>query len=211
MKNPITKAYELVDDSLMYLANKAVQGYNWTTGRTKADLANKMLFVAPILESQGVFNFHPLAAMFFVPLSIYGSHRTQKKNISIEKKEASALNKGVLDLEVINYKDKLKGDALVSGSGAFLWLNCAERVSSGYFIQGEPAQLMNLCTSLGCLCRTTADFVMRADYLPPRKSAFKRAKEKLTEILKEIELNPPIPVPQPAFVPIPIEARYQNE
>ncbi len=54
MVNPIYKAYEKFDEGIMYFANKAVQGYNWTTGGTKTDLANGLLTVAPIADAIGV-------------------------------------------------------------------------------------------------------------------------------------------------------------
>ena len=40
IKIPGMKLYERLDDGLMSCANTAVRGYNWTTGYTKADLAN---------------------------------------------------------------------------------------------------------------------------------------------------------------------------
>jgi len=49
MKNPL----QYVDDTIMYGVNKGVHAWNWTTGRTKADLANEMLTVASVSESLG--------------------------------------------------------------------------------------------------------------------------------------------------------------
>ena len=39
MTNPISKAYEKLDDAIMYGVNKGVRAWNWSTGRTKSDLA----------------------------------------------------------------------------------------------------------------------------------------------------------------------------
>jgi len=65
MENPITKGYEWFDNTLMYGANKAAHTWNWTTGRTKSDLANKMLTVAPVMESTGFIMVYPLTGDFY--------------------------------------------------------------------------------------------------------------------------------------------------
>ena len=50
MENPIWSAYQKFDDVVMYGVNKGVRAWNWTTGKTKTDLANSLLTVAPIFE-----------------------------------------------------------------------------------------------------------------------------------------------------------------
>ena len=55
MKNPISYLYEKTDDAIMHFVNKGVKAWNWTTGKSKADLVNKMLCVAPIGECVGDF------------------------------------------------------------------------------------------------------------------------------------------------------------
>jgi len=39
MTNPISKAYQKLDDAVMCGVNKGVRAWNWSTGRTKSDLA----------------------------------------------------------------------------------------------------------------------------------------------------------------------------
>ena len=55
MKNPISYLYEKTDDAIMHFVNKGVKAWNWTTGKSKADLVNKLLCVAPIGECVGDF------------------------------------------------------------------------------------------------------------------------------------------------------------
>lgn len=200
MTNPLSKIYDFVDDGLMYFANKAVQGYNYTFGGTKADLANKMLFVAPILESIGYLNWGvaPLAT----PIMLLNSHLDQKKNKQIEKLEISSAESDCQNIEVNHYK---KSTASVFGpmfilTGTFISLPFDVR-NNGVLIPDET--YTNLALGIGNIIRGSSFYIMRADYLPPRKSVFKRAGERLTEIIKEIELNPPIPIPQP----IPVRVR----
>ena len=69
MTNPISKAYEKLDDAIMYGVNKGVRAWNWSTGRTKSDLAN-------LLENSGlvvmtVGNVNCLGPLLAVPLSAY--------------------------------------------------------------------------------------------------------------------------------------------
>lgn len=45
--------YKTIDNTLMKGANSVVRAYNWTTGKTKSQLVNSMLIVAPILEISG--------------------------------------------------------------------------------------------------------------------------------------------------------------
>ena len=55
MRNPISAAYQLFDDTLMYGANRGVRAYNWTFGGTKDELANYLLMGGCILNSVGSF------------------------------------------------------------------------------------------------------------------------------------------------------------
>ncbi|MBS3165821.1 hypothetical protein J4444_01740 [Candidatus Woesearchaeota archaeon] len=51
MMNP----FKTLDDGIMYFTTKGVYAYNWTTGGTKAELANTLLGVAPVFETGAWF------------------------------------------------------------------------------------------------------------------------------------------------------------
>jgi hypothetical protein len=105
MKNP----YTMLNNALMKGANAAVYAYNWTTGRTKADLANKMLTVAPILEIPGYLN--SLGYGFtsaLAPMCLFYTHSTQKNFEGNEQKEADSLDRDMKDLGVEKYKNTLR-------------------------------------------------------------------------------------------------------
>jgi len=74
--------------------------------------------------------------------------------------------------------------------------------------KNTPYENEFLTIGIGYSIRATSYYVMRADYFPPKKSLFKKAKEKLTEKLKNVDLNP---LPQPQPVPISIMPRISKK
>lgn len=196
MKNPIYKAYEKLDNAIMYGADKAAHAWNWTTGRTKANLANKLLAIAPILEISGTVLIAIPTAAFFAPFSLYFSHDVQKRNIQYEKLEEKAAENQIINSEVESYKQASKK------FGYLITLPAAFDYS--FFMLSYN---QNKYPSLGFASRTTGFFlrsvafhIMRTHYLPPRKNCLSRAKDKLAEILQERVLRPaPAPMPVPAL------------
>ena len=189
----ITKAYQKFDDGLMYLANKAVKAYNWTFGRTKADLANELLTVAPILEGAGFLQrefpqIHvPLVFMF-----LHLAHISQKDNKHIEHREIEASKSNCKDLAVENYKNG------ICKLFPAIWLSSA-------VIQGYPSGKSyadDILTGTGNIIRASSYYIMRADSLPPKKHCLSRAKDKIKAKLAERRLTP-----QPAYVQWGLEDR----
>jgi len=189
--------FELLDDGLMYLANKGVQAWNWTTGKTKADLANKMLTVAPVLETLGALNTNPFLISTLIPLSFYASHVRQKGNTQMEKIEVDALEKGAASLDVEEYKRKSKEIAPVWLANSALWQ--VHTSAKGYILHDRS--VTDSLLSLGFAVRAGSYYVMRTDYLPPKKNVFSRARDKLTEMLQGINWNP-LPQPVPSLAPV---------
>lgn len=105
------------------------------------------------------------------------SHVTQKRNKKLEIEEENALDNNA---QLAPSEYLLHSIMGYSGSG---WGAC--------FIS-QPNIELNI-TGTGHAIRGASHFVMRADYLPPKKSAFRRAKDKLVEKLYEANLKP---VPQ---------------
>ena len=191
MKNPL----QYVDDTIMYGVNKGVHAWNWTTGRTKADLANEMLTVASVSESLGAIfmgRIAPIAFIMVAPSMLFFSHFAQKINTKQEKLEEEALENEALSLDA-----KLNNNS--HKANAYLWL-------SGSTFQYAPKETdynANLGLGTGHALRSLSHFVMRADYLPPRKSCVRRGLESLAKMYKESKLKP-------AIEPIPI-SYYQSE
>ena len=173
MKNPIWKAYEKFDDVVMYGANKGVRAWNWTTGKTKADLANSLLTVAPIFEGTGFIMANPAVGAIFALAHIGISHLYQKSNKEQESLEKNALEKGVL-LAPGNFHEK-RNTFL---SGGFLAFSAVQ------FSIGEP---YNIMVGTGYTVRSSSYYVMRADYMKPRRNVARRVMDKLSDLVSETD------------------------
>lgn len=188
MKNPISMGYELLDNTLMYGANKAVHVWNWTTGRTKSDLANKMLTTAPVMEGAGYIIMHPLIGGLMTLALLGLSHSTQSSNKRIEEKEIEAIENEALDYEVEQYKKskcETLGPIWLFAGGAHMFVG----TSSG---GTNEISIDNYLMGSGHGLRASSYYIMRADYLPPRKNCISRAKDKLVEIVQNYRPQPTI-------------------
>ncbi|MBI2629754.1 hypothetical protein HYW76_01505 [Candidatus Pacearchaeota archaeon] len=194
--NIIWRAYENLDNFLLYSAEKAVHAWNWTTGKTKADLANLFCDMKAITFSIGAISSGPLAGILVTPIVLYAIHRNQLGQRDIEKLEVEALNSSALNHEVVKYKSDCKAASAIGLS----FFSCLELLS---FINPKEAEKYHLFGA-GMLFNSASCYVMRTDYLPPRKSVVKRAKEKLTEMLQEYrekqKSKKPIPQPIPYLI-----------
>jgi len=70
VKNPITKAYQTIDDILMYAANKAVDAWNWTLGGTRDELADFLSANGAIFGSLGAMNLETKGKMILIPANL---------------------------------------------------------------------------------------------------------------------------------------------
>lgn len=194
MGNIFSNAYEKLDDTIMKGVNASVRAYNWTTGKTKADLANKLLTIAPIAESTGFIGLS-YNNPFFLPISLsisgammFISHDAQERNKETDMLEKKALEDGCLDFKVESRKEadgKIgPACAIMVGFQGAMGATRSNDNFAGYLIAG------------GNLVRGASYYVIRVDYLPPRKSAVKRGLEKLAEIIEEYK--PPVLQPAPA-------------
>lgn len=184
MKNPLITAYQAVDNALMYGANKAVHAWNWTTGKTKTDLANTLLagsFIGyatgSIIHAAGK-NPTPLAYLDYTTacLMSIGYPVISKRNRRMEEKENKAQEAHCLDGEVEDNKRFYKGvGGLFIGAGI-------PRVAVG-FLKDDPYELAtDLSIGAGNLLMGFAQgYVIRADTLPPRKNCIRRGLENLAE------------------------------
>lgn len=195
MTNIFENAYSALDESIMKGINKGVKAWNWTTGKTKADLANGLLTAAPMLECLGLLKVSPYSLIPGILASIpflFITHITQKSNREMEKVEASALDKNALDFRLYAYE---KTNSLIGP----LWLVISGMQGSlGYFERNRNWE-DNFFLASGHFLRSMSYYVMRTDYFPPRKSCVKRGLDKLDSILEEYRARPrevPIPTPE---------------
>ena len=194
--NPIKKAYEKFDDAIMSGVNKSVRAWNWTTGRTKSDLAKVINHTSNITAcADFILYFPPTAAFIFFPFYFIDSYISTKKWDKIEEQEINALQKGCKDIEVEIGKKDLERRGfmdLLTGSG----------VGSVGLIYGNKYDYFNYILGTAVIVRAFSHYIMRADSLPPRKSAFSRAKDKLSEKLSSPQTEP---------VSVPAEANRNND
>ena len=105
MRNPISAAYQLFDDTLMYGANSGVRAYNWTFGGTKDELANGLLTGGAVLLSAGSIVMRSILSPVLVPFSLYFAHFFQKENSRCTEMERRALERRALDARAEIYKN----------------------------------------------------------------------------------------------------------
>ncbi len=203
--NPLVKAYLAVDNALMYGANKTVQGWNWLTGETKSQLANKLLTLAPIaLAASYSYGAKPgempSAAMLTGGFLAY-SHFFQNKNLRFEEKELNAAQESLKDPESEFYKNVVCRGVPAAHFGGSLALTGAVSAAP---IEGDYGTNLGLFLG-GQALYAGSFFLMRADSVPPRKSCFRRGLEKLVEGWDNYKEQK---VLEPALVPV---RRFQRE
>lgn len=169
------KVYQKFDGAVMYGVNKGVHAWNWTTGKTKADLANSLLTVAPVLEGVGVMMINPVMGAVSAAMMLFISHYMQVRNKEQETLEEDALKKGLL-LNPGNVYERFN-EIVGPMYGAF---------SGVHSSMGEPNGLV---IGVGHGVRASSCYVMRADYLPPGKNVVDRVKDKLTDLVRESEVG----------------------
>lgn len=182
--------YEKLDSALMEGVNSGVRAWNWTTGRTKADLANLLLGVTPILDSMSQLvepnpSKYAMLALLLSTSSIY-AHYQQKRNSAMEKIEAKALESNAKSMDVERYNQNNKG------------FQCPYWMGLGGVLTAMPSKnCSNQFIGASDVMRGLSFYVMRADYLPPKKNCLSRAMDKVSDAIA-----------QASQVPVPVPVRY---
>ena len=171
--------YEKFDSTLMRGVNAGVRAWNWTTGKTRAELANNLELGGAVFWSIGVFGMNKVAGAIGVPLAALGTYGAAILNNKQDKVEAEALEKKALDpfAERRKAKHSFWGPAYATFSG----LSATTKASSGY--DGTTFAI-----AYGCFAASS--YVMRAENLPPRKSVIARAADSLKEMMQQPVLQP---------------------
>jgi len=175
----MTNLYERFDKFMMNRTNEAVQAWNWTTGRTKSDLASILTVGANFALVCTGYDHNVHTGNILAPICLLNAALSPRYLKKREEKEISAAERGLKDLEVEAQKqvEKLIGTyymtvapivALIPGIGSTFSRDAM--ITSGLF--------------------AASNYVMRADCLPPRKNALSRGLEKIRETLQEAVLQP---------------------
>jgi hypothetical protein len=170
--------YNKIDDTLVYGAQKVAEAWNWTTGKTKKDLANSILTITPVLKGGAfLFDFGLVTGGVIIPVCIYYSLREQKINREQEILEKKSSESGAMIDPYFERIHKFQGKIDLSLGGGVAIIN-----------QGRTLAFVGV----GLMLEGFSHYVMRGDYLPPRKNVLSRAKDKLTDMLKRPQLAPAI-------------------
>lgn len=190
--------YNALDSAIMGGVNKGVHAWNWTTGKTKAELANILDSGYGICFSVGICELFPIGGILIFPLCLLGCHTTQENNTIMEKLERNALENGCLDSRVECYKGERRIVGGINAIGGVFGFAIAANYKNP-----DDKNFMNYVGTFmvgsGFLMEAASNYVMRADYFPPRKNCVRRGLDKLSEIVESYR-------PQPTLAPI-IEAK----
>lgn len=175
--------YQRIDNSIMKGVNKAVRAWNWTTGRTKADLANTIVVAGMASTLTAAFLDKSYLTASAVDIG-FGTLLVMI-NKHIEKLEKEAVERNALDINAEKYKSFYK---------VFGPFNVGITIPS-LISQNPHIGFTRKLSYLGGTFFGIQAYIMRADYLPPRKSAFAIGWEKAKEWLRT-------PVPEPVHARI---------
>jgi len=177
--------YEHFDRFMMARTNEAVQAWNWTTGRTRAELADVLQVSANVCASAHFLQRNNAIGYLVVPLFVYGayaSHQVHEKQDKLESKAAQNSLKNMV-VENIKQSNKFWSPIFMGVSGLGITTDLASGKNDNFLI------------STANFLFGARGYVMRADYLPPKKSIFARAKDYIREAMQ-----------QPVLQPVPIKA-----
>ena len=159
MKSP-TNLYFTADKFLVDRANEAVKAWNWTTGRTRAELADVFNVAGGVMASY----ISPLLSPLWAH-NIFRFHNFNQRQDILEE----------------------SGDNTLS---IFVELNrrSNEKISRIYLPLGIA--VMNIADYLeilgaGTISIGVGSYIMRAGYQAPRKDCVQRGIEKLSEIVRQ--------------------------
>jgi len=192
---------EKIDKGVMYLANKAVHGWNWTTGKGKADLANLLFLLGSgaCIGGDVVKKDYHMVEVGGIVLGI-GSIAYGLYNKKVERLERDALKREAKSFDAEVYKHILKsvGNFLLCAASGFIAFNLSSHNDLEKNPEAHSLKTGALIFNAGLAMIASSSFVMRADYLPPRKNCLARGWEKAKEIAEKYSqiLNPQ-PQPQP--------------
>lgn len=192
--------YEKFDRVMQAGANKIVGGWNWTTGRTKSELAN-LLNIAGWASVSGGLILTGAVGYMLLPLNVCFSYGNAKLFKDIEKIEERNKDSEALDLEVISDRNLNKLSA-----GINLGLGITDFAYSKYLPDDERnpnRSASHLLLETGFSLMALSYYVMTAENLPPRKNCISRGLDYLVDTIRTMS-------PHPAYAPIQIRGNHNS-
>lgn len=186
MKNPIKSAAQYFDDTMMYGAEKTLKAWNFTTGKTKADLANLLVKSGGAIVATGMTISEPLA----FPIGLWTLHSTMnlgKTYNKMDKLEREAAKQGLKDINVEKAKKFFKGIMPL-----VMCITPPSLALSIDFMKNNLPQkaIGQLGIFAGIFPVAFSGYVIRADDLPPGKNLFQRIGDKIEDIKESYSLKP---------------------
>jgi len=184
---------KVADKPLMYCANKAVQAWNWTTGRTRGDLAKASMVLGMTSLATGVLALSPDANGVLFSCIIGGMTCGSVGAYNyIQHAENNASKAGCLDYNAEDLKLSLKKMCNnVEFVSPLAYGAIGSQICDAENSFDTTALIMK---AAGFAIGFSSAFIMRADNLPPRKNCLKRGLDYLAEKLDSLK--------QPALSPV---------
>jgi len=175
------QAYEKMDSTIMRGASVAVMAWNWTTGRTKAALANTLIVVGNSSWVVGAIEVahrqNGYLAVALTPPLVFISAVVMKKNVDTENLERIAIKKQAKDIKAERNREQSRflGPYEVIAS-PIIWSLYNNAFSAGFtFFLGAN------------------NYIMRVDPPMPRRNALARGMDRLKGVIRDRQLDPQIP------------------
>lgn len=140
-----------------------------------------------MLECSGMISFIPWFTVIYAPVMIFASHIDQKTNAKCDLLEQKTAEGYAMNFEVEKMKIKAKLYGPMWNSLGF------SNIYTGIITEESDS----LAIGIGHSLRGASYYVMRADYIQPRKNCFRRGIDKLSEIVEQYKAKP-MPAPLPA-------------
>ena len=182
------KVYLALDSFLVDRAEDIVKIWNWTTGKTRADLANLLsgihLATYPLegylRGDYGSAGF--MGAYATILLSLFYLANKDK-----DRREAAATEREVMDLNIEKTNKNLKlvggvGSGIFAGRVALLPANA--QYADAFERFWNPVQTTTFAGFVGSF------YIMRTPYVKPGKHCLAKAKDKLEEIIARSQVKP---------------------
>lgn len=188
MINKLGRAYNSLDGLIMKGVNKGAHAWNWTTGKTRSDLANKFIFASNVTFITGTFFIHPALTFVSFPTGAHFSYKIHKEYLEMDEEEQEATYEGLKNpyVEEMKWFFKLIGPVCIFAGGAIPTMKFSssskvddDRINMGFGLIGASYGLAG--SSL---------YIIRADYLPPRKNCLSRGMDKLKDLARNYQRQP---------------------
>jgi hypothetical protein len=174
--------YRIADDALLYGAEKLLQGWNWTTGRSKESLLNTIYPIGLWLVIQN----EPKWRVTGIPIGMALNSMLCKAEKNIEGTDT----KDPL-VEGLHYFSKPLGLFFLSN---FVMQNSPPNPDRAYYFE----------ETIGSGLLLAYYYLIRTENIPPRKNVLARAKDKISELSR---VRTPALTPNTISPQIPLEEK----